>query len=681
MIDLTFDAMLSDGSVATCFPVRENQKENIQRYVLKQGFKRPFAIVSVFFDAPTRSAKTNFMVKISGITYPETEDCSGKIYLKALRMKTDSDTGLNMMGWPSAQGGDDGKSLHLLSPLQRGEHYIAAGVELSWRCVYGPGRPSPRGLAPAERLFSFGALPVDRSVIQEVMGSYEPRLPGLRTPGPDLGPYWPYGNDRQGDDAGGYGVQITPLEEVYGSGQSLEDCLKMAMRQATRTHNVLIDETGNILAPQDFPDLHAFDAFAGTSDNARHPFLNKNTQPGTHNIGTCYYENEVERWKNHNDEHWTRSKWGLEGLIHYLPDTSAERAWALETYYARCCFLWNEIPHLPSAGMNWPGQIANGVKGYWDRDEGWTLYAAATLDGILHDRPGHLSEKARHVRQWHSVLQGAYIVAAREDNGLVQSVGKGEKHWSSNPWSRNSRGEQLQDGTRATYSFQTEICATAALISNLVLENDVLYFTAEKSMDYLARFFTDSSGFEVNGGKRGPADIVGTNLATSWGAGVITNGLAADALLGKAERVLARLGASTLKEALEVIKRDTNNGHSGDLKWSAIAACLFKAAIDEGLEAPPVREEPVREERPERPVREEPVREERPVREEPVAEDPRVERVLNQPVIREFLSELEESEELIERLEALVETQRNKIKRLRAENARLRVELRQNPRR
>lgn len=535
---------------------------------------------------------TEVVLRVSGSVYTDEVKCDGPLIFRKL-VVSDAPACQSITKW-AYQNTSSTSGLAVVQPKDDGgNHEIPAGNVRTFHFAVGMLDEDKTVCfsRPQDKPIRHSLFGISANGVSEVMGPFGyDRVLVLANDarnGIGMDAWVPYGLPA-GDDPGGFGVQITPWEEIDGSWEANEYCWLMALRQDCRTDTWAVSSVdGMPLNPHDFPSMFAFDSGAGTSDASRIPHFN-HWDPKPWNTGESPPATALlKKWHQHNDEHYSRALWGLTGLLEHLPDESPIRMWALETLYARACYLWLEIPDIPAKGANLPGLIRmtqEGTirKGWWDRDEGLTLWTAMLLEHYCFSaatRSPTLAsqlisrERMARVRTWHRSWRTA-LSAAILPNGIPQSVGKGEKSWSSDPWKPDEDGNVLADTDRAAYSFQVAIILTAAHFSDVVCEADAFGDAVAKGAGFLYRHWVPSGKYDVNGGKVGPANIVavegeGRRL---WGGGEITNCLALWAITGMDGAAHDALGDGALDpdRALAIIKSDTLQGYSASLKWSGL---------------------------------------------------------------------------------------------------------------
>lgn len=429
----------------------------------------------------------------------------------------------------------------------------------------------------------------------------------------------PYG-PQEGARAGGDALGFTPWEEVSCYTSARHYCLLMALRQESRQDTIAIggDDHRPIL-PGDVPSLFDYDSGAGVGDASRLPHL-QSWDHAFFNQGVSTSGQKARKYQQHDDEHLPRALRGLVGLLEYVPHDSPIWGWAYETYLGRAAMVWHEIPDRPARGTNLPGMIVKGHQtAWWDRDEGWTLAAAATLDHYSRthaQRGGPFGWRTVtiDVRHWHGTWRQAFQHAVLP-NGMLQAVGKGEKAWNTDPFTLHEpTATRISEALKCAYSFQASIMSCAAWLSDTVwdrwetvLPDELLDSHVHAAAEFLAGFWQASREFEHNGGKTGPANVVPTRFVTGepvmsvdhlrkerigitegergFGFGDVVNPLPLYAVCEDTPRVLAMLGVFTeadvksgapigpdeIAHAIAVIRADTAAGYSGHLDWSALA--------------------------------------------------------------------------------------------------------------
>lgn len=396
---------------------------------------------------------------------------------------------------------------------------------------------------------------------------------------------------RGGAEAGGDGIEFTPWEGLTGEEAANHVCLIKALRTEQREFNVAIDgNTGYPFNPHTLGKTMEWDAGAGTGLNSRLPHLNRATHEVYNNNGSSQTEENREyrkSWHSHNDGHWSRSIVGLIGLAEWLGEDHELGLWATEMLLARASFLWLELPDVESKGKDLldliAGSGAPGGKAWWDRDEGWTLYAATVAKHYV--GVGHFGlEMVDRLNSWFESWCEAFI-AARLPNGMMQDVRKGQGSWSSNPRLMNAAGQQLADNEGATLTFQEAIILTAGKLASESHRNSAMSFememTAADGAGWLGLQSLPSTHAEHNGGKVGPPNIVAVTRDgepimnppyNAWGNGDVVNCLAMFGRTGHLNHFAKALGSavSTLDEAWAVVIKDERNGNSAGLAWSAM---------------------------------------------------------------------------------------------------------------
>lgn len=530
---------------------------------------------------------TEVVLRVSGSVYTDEVKCDGPLIFRKL-VVSDAPACQSITKW-AYQNTASTSGLAVVQPKDDGgNHEIPAGNVRTFHFAVGTLDEDKTVCfsRPQDKPIRHSLFGISANGVPEVMGPFGyDRVLVLANDarnGIGMDAWVPYGLPA-GDDPGGFGVQITPWEEIDGSWEANEYCWLMALRQDCRTDTWAVSSAdGMPLNPHDFTSTFAFDSGAGTSDASRIPHFNHWDQKPWNTGESPPATALLKKWHQHNDEHYSRALWGLTGLLEHLPDESPIRMWALETLYARACYLWLEIPDIPAKGANLPGLIRmtqEGAirKGWWDRDEGWTLWTAMLLHHYLHATPASLADELDSredaIQMWHTKWRHA-LAAAILPNGIPQSVGKGEKSWSSDPWKPDENGNALADTDRAAYSFQAAIILTAAHFSDVVCEADAFGDAVAKGAEYLYRHVVPSGKYAVNGQKSGPANIVAAegNSRAFWGGGEITNCLALWAITGMDAAANDALGvwSQDPDRALAIIKSDTLQGYSASLKWSGL---------------------------------------------------------------------------------------------------------------